>query len=704
MADPHDTDTYLVQAWAHYEAHALDAAIQAARSACEASPDRPDSAAALGWFLLESAQLPQATEVLRHALERHPDFPTLHWYWGMLCFRERRLDAAHQSLQRALQLDPQLDEAASALAWVLHDMGRLPEASQWARTALDAKPGAQRHAQLGWLLLAQERWDEALVPLRAALALEPDLASTRTQLIQALTQLDRAAEADTVRAAGFVREDEARLRRAASRPGPQGAQESIVLPFGDYVSPGLKVVQPDAHFPHMVRGDTSRCDWPYFRREIPHNWYVDPHDPECGFISRDEALVLYNTALMFKGKQALEIGCWMGWSACHMALAGVHLTVVDPVLDKSPNRERVAQSLSSAMQAYGSVGDLSLVTGLSPQAVDALAAGERKWSLFFIDGNHSGDNPLNDAMVCERHAEADALILFHDLASPDVAQGLNYLARKGWHTMAYNTMQIMGVAWRGNVEPVAHIPDPKIPWTLPPHLQHTAVSGVSQTEDAGEFLQLLASIRPFTLLSTERLFSLYTHAKLLCQRDIPGNFVECGSYQGGAAALLASVVQRHSLRPRKVYAFDTFQGMPEPAEVDRHNGTPANDTAFGAGTLAAPVAEYLAVVCARLGVTSIVEPVPGLFAHTLPARKADVGPIALLHADADWYASTMDIFSTLYDAVSTGGVVQIDDFGYWEGCRKAVRDFERISGEVFALQRIDHTGVWFQKKSSTPCG
>lgn len=700
MTDRHNTDTYLVQAWAYYEAHALDDAIQAARSACHMAPDRPDSAAALGWFLLESTQLPQAAEVLKNALEQHPDFAALHWYWGMLCLREHKLDAAHQALQRALQLDPQLDEAASALAWVLHDMGRLPEATHWARTALDAKPGAQRHAQLGWLLFAQERWDEALDPLRAALALAPDLTAPRAHLIHALTHLNRAAEADTVRVAGFVQEDAARFRRAATRQGPLGAQEPVMLPFGDYVSPGLKVVQPDWHFPNMVLGDTRRCDWQYFRREIPHNWYVDPHDPECGFISRDEALILFNTALMFKGKQALEIGCWMGWSACHMALAGVHLTVVDPVLDKSPNRERVAQSLSSAMRAFGSVGELSLVAGLSPPAVDALAAGGKKWSLYFIDGNHSGEHPLNDAMACERHAETDALILFHDLASPDVAQGLNYLARKGWHTMAYNTMQIMGVAWRGDVEPVTHIPDPKVPWTLPPHLQHIAVSGVSQTEDAREFLQLLAIVRPFTLLSTERLFSLYTHAKSLCRRDVPGNFVECGSYKGGAVALLASVVKRHSLRPRKVYAFDTFQGMPEPAEVDRHNGTPANDTAFGAGTLAAPVQDYLAVVCEHLGVAAIVEPVPGLFAQTLAACKAGVGAIALLHADADWYASTMDIFSTLYDAVSPSGVVQIDDFGYWEGCRKAVRDFESMSGAVFDLQRIDNTGVWFETPST----
>jgi len=695
--NPHGTDKYLVQAWASYEAHALDDAVHAARKACSMNPNRPESAAALGWFLMESGQLPEATEVLESALVRHPDFAALHWYWGLLCFRERKLDGAHQSLQRALQLNPQLDEAAVALAWVLHDMGRLPEATQWARAALDAKPQAARHAQLGWLLLAQERFDEALIPLRAALTLEPDLAPVRAQLASALTHSGRATEADAVRAAGFLPEDEARFRRARSKQGSIEAREPVLLPFGDYVSPGLQVVQPDAHFPNMVLGDASKCDWQYFRREIPHNWYVDRRGPECGFISRDEALILFNTALMFKGKQALEIGCWMGWSACHMALAGVHLTVVDPLLDHFPNGESVAQSLSSAMHAFGSLGDLSLVPGFSPQKVEELADGRRRWSLFFIDGNHDSEHPLNDAMVCEKYAEADALILFHDLASPDVAAGLNYLASKGWHTLVYNTMQIMGVAWQGDVEPIAHIPDPRIPWTVPAHLQHIAVSGLSQVEDNSEFALLLASVRPFTLLSTERLFSLYLRAKSICRRDVPGNFVECGSYNGGAVALLASVVKRHSLRPRKVYAFDTFQGMPEPTEVDRHNGTPANETAFGAGTLAAPVNEYLAVICERLDVTETVEPIPGLFAQTLSARKAEVGQIALLHADADWYASTMEVFSTLYDAVVPGGVVQIDDFGYWEGCRKAVRDFERMSGETFDLQRIDNTGVWFQK-------
>jgi hypothetical protein len=101
---------------------------------------------------------------------------------------------------------------------------------------------------------------------------------------------------------------------------------------------------------------------------------------------------------------------------------------------------------------------------------------ERKWSLVFIDGNHEGDAPLLDAQVCHRFAEPDALVAFHDLAAPAVGGGLDFLRDQGWNTLIYNTMQIMGVAWRGNVTPIEHHPDPAVGWELPAHLLGHPVS------------------------------------------------------------------------------------------------------------------------------------------------------------------------------------------------------------------------------------
>ena len=286
--------------------------------------------------------------------------------------------------------------------------------------------------------------------------------------------------------------------------------ESNLFPKGDYVSPGLYTVEPDSCFPNMVLGNKYDSTWLYLRRDVSHNWYVDRRRSYVGFVSRDEAHILYNTALKFQGKKALEIGCWMGWSACHLALGGVKLDVIDPMLSEQFFNESVTESLKRA----GVKESVNLIPGYSPQTVEEIANNlQRKWSLIFIDGHHEAPAPLNDAMICEQLAEDDALILFHDLSSPDVGQGLDYLKAKGWHTMVYQTMQIMGVAWRGNVEPVIHQPDNKINWRLPPHLQSYAVSGVIKTVATDKFAAILKAVCPYTLFNESQLFSLYSQAK-----------------------------------------------------------------------------------------------------------------------------------------------------------------------------------------------
>lgn len=161
--------------------------------------------------------------------------------------------------------------------------------------------------------------------------------------------------------------------------------------------------------------------------------------------------------------------------------------------------------------------------------------------------------------------------------------------------------------------------------------------------------------------------------------------------------MLGAVIKRYSSQARKVYAFDTFEGMPEPTEVDKHQNIPANQTGFGVGTLKAPIAQNINKICGLLNVQDIVIPVQGLFAQTLPIYKATIGSIALLHADGDWYESTMDIFKHLYASVVTHGIIQVDDYGHWEGCRQAIHDFQAAQGITFNLNPIDYTGVWFTK-------
>lgn len=211
-----------------------------------------------------------------------------------------------------------------------------------------------------------------------------------------------------------------------------------------------------------------------------------------------------------------------------------------------------------------------------------------------------------------------------------------------------------------------------------------------------EFDKLHETIRPYTMLSSARVHSLFSLAKDICERDVPGNFVECGVSAGGSSALLAAVIARYSKRPRRLFACDTFTGMPKPSAEDLHRGKPANETNWGEGTCAAPV-ESLLEVSEKLGVKNLIEPVPGLFSETLPVNRERFGEIALLHMDGDWYSSTRDILQNLFDQVVRGGRIQIDDYGFWEGCKRAIEDFERERGLKFQLNAIDGTGVWMAK-------
>src|SRR5438270_5199354 len=255
------------------------------------------------------------------------------------------------------------------------------------------------------------------------------------------------------------------------------------FPDKDYISPGLSIVVPDAHFPCMRVGDRASHPWKYLRREVPHHWYVDDRFPLMGFMNRDEVTILYNIGLQFAGQPVLEIGSWLGWSTCHLALAGVKLDVIDPAHGDPAFRALVEQSLAGC----GVLDRVRLTATRSPEGLHALAEQHAgTWKLFVIDGDHEAPAPERDVDACLPYAHRDCAFVFHDLAAPAVAAGFRRLHEAGFNLLIYQTAQIMGIAWRGNVRPVAHVPDPEVAWQLPHHLIGLPVSGVAFGAHVGD--------------------------------------------------------------------------------------------------------------------------------------------------------------------------------------------------------------------------
>jgi hypothetical protein len=225
----------------------------------------------------------------------------------------------------------------------------------------------------------------------------------------------------------------------------------------DYVADTLAAPRLDHLFPNMIEADKSASTWPYFRRQIDHPFRVDRRNPTVGFINRDEASILYSNARAFKGRSGIEIGAWRGWSTAYLVAAGVApLYVVEPLLAEADWRGE----FEAVIRGVGGASSAILVPEKSPQAIVGLGEAGARWSFAFIDGDHDGEAPR------------------HDLVSPHVAAGLRALAAQGFNVMAYQTAQMMGVAWRGAIAPVAHKPDPAQHWQVPDHLTGIAISGV----------------------------------------------------------------------------------------------------------------------------------------------------------------------------------------------------------------------------------
>lgn len=210
-----------------------------------------------------------------------------------------------------------------------------------------------------------------------------------------------------------------------------------------------------------------------------------------------------------------------------------------------------------------------------------------------------------------------------------------------------------------------------------------------------EFKAIYKSIRPYTMVGTARLHALYTHAREICCNGPAGNFVECGVAGGGSSGLLSYVIKKYDAG-RRLFACDSFSGMPPSTEFDIHNGQSAEDSGWGTGTCAAPESSVLNL-CRDLGTSPIITTVKGYFEETLPVWKERFGPVAFLHMDGDWYSSTKAILENLYDILVPGAYIQIDDFGHWDGCRKAVTDFFISLSISLNFNNIDGVGVWFQK-------
>ncbi len=217
-----------------------------------------------------------------------------------------------------------------------------------------------------------------------------------------------------------------------------------------------------------------------------------------------------------------------------------------------------------------------------------------------------------------------------------------------------------------------------------------------------EFRAAWERVAPFTMTGPERGLALWQAVHAVLDNGVPGAFVECGVWKGGSAMLMALALLARGETQRELILFDTFDGMTAPGPEDRDlNGDHAAD--LMAGSRGEAVAELVRAAVPMDAVREalagtgydmrLVRMVPGDLSRTLP--RTQTLRIALLRLDTDFHDSTLAGLTHLYPRLAPGGVLIVDDYGHWQGARKAVEDY--FAGNDAGYRRpmfwtIDYTG------------
>jgi O-methyltransferase len=207
-------------------------------------------------------------------------------------------------------------------------------------------------------------------------------------------------------------------------------------------------------------------------------------------------------------------------------------------------------------------------------------------------------------------------------------------------------------------------------------------------------VEVCRAVKPFTMTSKYAIYALRLAVRYVVQNRIAGDIVECGVWKGGSMMVVARTLLEIKSADRKLHLFDTFAQMSEPTEVDRTvGGKSAAEVMAGMVKEPGKVWECSSLEETRGNVLSTGYPagkvslVKGKVEETIPGNAPE--KIALLRLDTDWFESTYHELKHLYPRLSVGGVLIIDDYGYWQGSRKAVDQYVEENRLKLLLTRVD---------------
>lgn len=214
------------------------------------------------------------------------------------------------------------------------------------------------------------------------------------------------------------------------------------------------------------------------------------------------------------------------------------------------------------------------------------------------------------------------------------------------------------------------------------------------TEGGGKQTVDLRDVAEFyhTMIGRARMDNIHALLNRVMAENIPGDVIETGVWRGGATIFMKGFLAAHEIQDRSVWVADSFAGLPKPATPQDAGLDFSADVHPILAISKADVAELFARYDLLDDRVKFLE---GWFKDTLP--HAPVEKLALMRLDGDLYESTRDALVNLYDKLSPGGFVIVDDYGDFDPCRQAVDEFRAARGITSPLEKVDWSCVWWRK-------
>jgi O-methyltransferase len=223
-----------------------------------------------------------------------------------------------------------------------------------------------------------------------------------------------------------------------------------------------------------------------------------------------------------------------------------------------------------------------------------------------------------------------------------------------------------------------------------PHYEPVMLQDMTDHEN-----KIVQSVKPYTLTSEERIAALMNAVGYVVEQKIPGDIAECGVWRGGSIMAVALALMYHGDSSRHLYLYDTFEGMSEPTKHDQSFDGLSAQSQLARDPVGSGIWCRSPIEDVRVNVLSTGYPeekvhfIQGKVEETLPSIRPDC--LSILRLDTDWYESTKHELIHLFPLLDPRGLLIIDDYGHWQGARKAVDEYLSERKLSLYLHRVDYT-------------